>query len=96
MIATDMSQAAESLTCSALSSAASTVAEDAASASALASAARSSLSCDNVEGNATDVNKKDAVGGINASSTVSVPELSAVFAVSFTVAVATLGLALYL
>ena len=90
-----MSQAASSLSCSALSSAASTVGEDAASASARASAARSSLSCDNVEGNATNVNK-DAVGVGAASPAVSVPKSSAVFAVSLTVAVATLGLALYL
>ena len=95
-IASDLSQAAANLTCSALSSAASTVSEDAASASALASAARSSLSCDQVESNMTDVNAKGVIDGINSSSTVSVPKLSAVFAVSFTVAVATLGLALYL
>ena len=95
-IATDMSQAASSLSCPALSSAASTVAEDATSASLRASAARSSLGCDMVEGNATELNDKDAVEDSAASPAVSVPKSSAVFAISLTVAIATLGLALYL
>ncbi len=95
-IATDMSQAAESLSCSALSSAASTVSEDASSASSMASASGSSLGCDGMEDDAGNINEAFAVGNSAASAMVSVPKSSAVFAVSFTVAVVTLSLALYL